>query len=73
MPDSIFENPRLVRIYDFLDGKRVDLDHYISIAKELKAKSILDVGSGTGCFALLATAHGFQARRRCVGVCAYRY
>ncbi len=60
MPDPIFENSRLVEIYDFLDGKRGDLDHYISIAKELKAQSVLDVGSGTGCFALLAIDHGFQ-------------
>ncbi len=60
MPDPIFENSRLVEIYDFLDGKRGDLDHYISIAQELNAQSILDVGSGTGCFALLATSHGFQ-------------
>lgn len=60
MPDPIFENSRLVEIYDFLDGARGDLDHYISIAKELNAQSILDVGSGTGCFALLAADLGFQ-------------
>ncbi len=60
MADPIFENSRLVEIYDVLDGKREDLDHYIAIAKELSAQSILDVGSGTGCFALLAADHGFQ-------------
>lgn len=60
MPDLIFEDSRLVEIYDFLDGKRGDLDHYISMTKELNAQSILDVGSGTGCFALMAIDHGFQ-------------
>jgi SAM-dependent methyltransferase len=60
MADPIFENSRLVEIYDELDGKRSDLDHYIAIAKELKAQKILDVGSGTGCFATLAIEHGFQ-------------
>lgn len=60
MSDLIFENPRLVAVYDDLDGPRRDLDHYLSIAKELNAKSILDVGSGTGCFALLASKNGFE-------------
>jgi SAM-dependent methyltransferase len=60
MPDQIFENPRLVAIYDDLDGKRRDLDHYLVIAKELKARSILDIGSGTGCFACLASKNGFE-------------
>ena len=60
MADPIFENSRLVRIYDFLDGDRGDLIPYISIAKELKAQSILDIGSGTGCLALLAADHGFH-------------
>lgn len=60
MADPIFENPRLVEIYDVLDGPRGDLEHYIAIANELNAQSILDVGSGTGCFALLAVDQGFQ-------------
>ncbi len=60
MPDPIFENSRLVEVYDFFDGGREDLDHYISIARELNVHTILDVGSGTGCFALLAANQGFQ-------------
>lgn len=51
MVDEIFENPRLAQIYDHFDGDRDDLVHYLNIAKELKAKSVLDVGCGTGCFA----------------------
>ena len=60
MPDQIFQDPRLVAIYDDFDGKRSDLDHYLAIVKEFKAKSILDVGCGTGCFACLLSEHGYD-------------
>ena len=60
MPDPIFENPRLAAIYDALDGPRRDLAHYLALAKELKAKSLLDVGFGTGCLALLASDQGLE-------------
>lgn len=53
MPDKIFENTRLVSIYDSFDGDRNDLRNYIEIIKELGAKHILDVGCGTGCLAIL--------------------
>lgn len=60
MPDVIFENERLVAIYDHFDGERRDLCHYLAIARELGAKSILDIGCGTGCFACLLSEHGFR-------------
>jgi len=60
MADLIFENKRLVEIYDTFDGQRIDLDHYVSIAKELNAKSVLDIGCGTGCLACLLSAQGFD-------------
>lgn len=60
MADPIFENPRLVSIYDAFDGQRRDLDHYVSLAKDLKAKSVLDVGCGTGCFACRLEEEGFK-------------
>lgn len=59
MPDPIFANPRLVEIYDHFDGQRDDLVHYIAIARELQAKHVLDIGSGTGCFAHLLRNSGF--------------
>lgn len=59
MPDQIFEDPRLVAIYDAFDGHRTDLLHYLAIAKELSANSVLDVGSGTGCLAYLLSEQGF--------------
>lgn len=58
MADQIFENIRLVSIYDEFDKPRIDLDHYISIIKEVSAKSILDIGCGTGCLALRLIEQG---------------
>jgi ubiquinone/menaquinone biosynthesis C-methylase UbiE len=60
MADEIFENSRLVAIYDCFDGDRRDLEHYVSIVKELKAKSVIDVGCGTGCFAVRLAVEGIQ-------------
>ena len=52
MPDPIFDDPRLAAIYDPFDGPRGDLDNYLHIARELRARTVLDVGCGTGSFAL---------------------
>lgn len=60
MPDLIFENPKLAAIYDDFDGQRDDLGPYLAIAKELKARSVLDVGCGTGSFASLLCGQGFD-------------
>jgi 2-polyprenyl-3-methyl-5-hydroxy-6-metoxy-1,4-benzoquinol methylase len=49
----IFEHPRLAAIYDALDPDRSDLDVYLAIVEELGARRVLDVGCGTGTFALL--------------------
>ncbi len=58
--DIIFEHPRLVAIYDALDPDRGDLDAYVAIAGELGARSVLDVGCGTGTFALLLAGRGLE-------------
>ncbi len=64
MPDAIFANPRLAPIYDAFDGDRDDLAAYLSIADELGADRVLDVGCGTGCLAVLLADSG----RTVVGV-----
>jgi SAM-dependent methyltransferase len=60
MADDIFEHPRLVAIYDALDPDRSDLDVYAAIADELGAGRVLDVGCGTGTFALLLAHRGLE-------------
>jgi SAM-dependent methyltransferase len=58
MPDAIFEDPRLVRVYDPLDPDRSDLDAYVAFIHEAGATSVLDVGCGTGTLACRLAADG---------------
>ena len=60
MPDLAFEHPRLAAVYDAFDADRSDLNVYLAIARELGAQHVLDIGCGTGTFALLLTREGFE-------------
>ena len=60
MPDAVFADPRLAEIYDPLDPDRSDLDVYVAMAEEFGARSVLDIGCGTGTLACLLAGRGLQ-------------
>jgi SAM-dependent methyltransferase len=58
VPDAVFDDPRLAAIYDALDPDRSDLIPYLDMVQEFGARSVLDLGCGTGVFALLLADRG---------------
>lgn len=59
MADRIFEEPRLADVYDFFDSaERPDLHPYLAMADEFGAKSVIDLGCGSGILACRLAAIG---------------
>jgi SAM-dependent methyltransferase len=60
VPDAVFEHPRLVGVYDALDPVRGDLALYVDLLQEAGARTVLDVGCGTGTFAVALAGRGLE-------------
>lgn len=60
VPDPIFSEPRLADVYDLVDSDRSDLGAYVALAEDLRARSVLDLGCGTGTLACLLAERGVQ-------------
>jgi SAM-dependent methyltransferase len=50
----------LIDLYDPLDPDRTDLEAYIAMVEEFGARSVVDLGCGTGVFALLLAERGIE-------------
>jgi SAM-dependent methyltransferase len=58
--DPCFETPRLAALYDPLDPDRADLLAYLGMAGEFGARSVLDIGCGTGTLSCVLAILGLE-------------
>jgi 2-polyprenyl-3-methyl-5-hydroxy-6-metoxy-1,4-benzoquinol methylase len=59
-PDATFSDPRQAVLYDVFNNDRSDLEAYVTIADEVKAHRVVDVGCGTGSLAVRLAELGFS-------------
>lgn len=59
-PDDHYADPRQAVLYDDLDGSREDLDAYLALVDELGARTVVDIGCGTGSLPVLLAQNGID-------------
>jgi len=59
-PDATFSDPRQAVLYDVFNNDRSDLEAYVTIADEVEAHRVVDVGCGTGSLAVRLAELGFS-------------
>src|SRR5690606_17526386 len=59
-PDAFSDNPRVARVYDPRGPDRSAPDTYVALAAELGARTVLDVGGGTGTLACRLASEGSE-------------
>lgn len=59
-PDAAFADPRLAVLYDLFEDDRDDLEVYAAMAVEFGARSVVDIGCGTGELAVRLARRGFD-------------
>jgi 2-polyprenyl-3-methyl-5-hydroxy-6-metoxy-1,4-benzoquinol methylase len=60
-PDATFSDPRQAVLYDVFNNDRSDLDAYVTIADEVEAHRVVDVGCGAGSLAVRLAELGFPS------------
>ncbi|MFN8099826.1 MAG: hypothetical protein U0Q21_16230 [Dermatophilaceae bacterium] len=59
-PDATFADSRQAALYDLFDNDRRDLDAYVAMIEEFDARTVIDIGCGTGCLAVRLAESGTQ-------------
>ena len=59
-PDAVFTDPRQAVLYDVFEHDRPDLDMYVAITQELSARTVIDIGCGTGSLSVRLAALGLH-------------
>jgi ubiquinone/menaquinone biosynthesis C-methylase UbiE len=60
MNEPCTELQLLIDLYDPLDPDRTDLEAYLAMVEEFSASSVVDLGCGTGVFAMLLAERGVE-------------